>query len=302
MTLNFRQLEAFRAVMQTGSVTNAAQMMAISQPAVSRLILQLEEQTRLALFDRVKNRLAATEEAKLLFREIENVFDHIGKVEAFAAQLRGGRKGQLTIASMPGMASHFLPGVIARFHEAQPDVSIALTIKPSEHVQESVATQQIDFGLAEFPIGRSGFEHEVFCDTKDVVAFPVGDALSALDVAPLGALAGRPLIAFNRGSVARARLDQALEAEDIVVRPIVECEHSIAIAEMIATGLGIGVIDVFCASAWVGRGLDWRPLAADVSFKCGLLYPSYRTLSKPARAFIAEMRAERQRVLVKSRG
>ena len=74
MALNLRQIEVFRAVMITGSIRGASELLFVSQPAVSRLLAHTELRVGFALFQRVKGRLYATPEAKKLFREVESVY------------------------------------------------------------------------------------------------------------------------------------------------------------------------------------------------------------------------------------
>ena len=121
MSLRFRQLQAFHAIVETGTVTGAASRLGISQPGVSNLIAQLEMQTRLKLFDRAKGRLIATPEAEVLFREVETVVRGLDHVSQAVTDLQNKQAGQLTIASPHNLSFGFIPDVIARFAEARPD-------------------------------------------------------------------------------------------------------------------------------------------------------------------------------------
>ena len=111
--LSQRSLEAFRAVMRTGTVSAAAEELAISQPAVSRLIRDLEDRLDLSLFGRRGGRVVATREAHELWTEVERSFIGLGAIERAAAQIRQGYRATLTIAAAPAIAQSALPAVIA---------------------------------------------------------------------------------------------------------------------------------------------------------------------------------------------
>jgi DNA-binding transcriptional LysR family regulator len=295
--MNIRQLEAFRAVVLTGSVTNAANLMGISQPAVSRLITQLEDATRLTLFDRVKNRLVPSHEATLLFQEVDRIFASLDKVGAFATDLQQGRKGHIALAALPTLAQHFLPEVIADFRKTRPDVTVSLAIRSSEKIQETAATQQIDFGIVEMPLSRTGFESEPFCSVDDVVVIPMGHPLGEAKTVTLAALSAYPLVTFSRSNLGRLQLDAAFANASLEWECVIEAEHSAALCRLVAAGAGIGVVDILAAKAHLSLGLDFRRLEASIPFQCALLYPSFRLLSKPAKDFLALMRQARTRHL-----
>ncbi|MBC7800259.1 MAG: LysR family transcriptional regulator, partial [Gemmatimonadaceae bacterium] len=98
MPLSFRQLEAFHAVMIGGSASRAAELLGISQPAVSRAIAELEQGTGFALFDRVRGRLVPTPEGRLFFAEVDVSFTGLDRLRAAAARIRDFGSGAIRIA------------------------------------------------------------------------------------------------------------------------------------------------------------------------------------------------------------
>src|SRR3954469_4187254 len=97
--MNFRQLEIFRAVMISGSASRAAELLGITQPAVSRAVSDLEESLGFGLYDRVRGRLVPTPEGQLFFRDVSNSFVGLDRLRASAAQIRDFGSGSLRIAS-----------------------------------------------------------------------------------------------------------------------------------------------------------------------------------------------------------
>ena len=111
--MNLRQLEAFAAVMKSGSVTHAAQSMHLSQPAVSKLIADLEHAIGFKLFVRTRgSALTVTPEAEFFFHEVERSFMGIDALKRIASDIRNLSAGNLHIVSLPALAYSFMPRVI----------------------------------------------------------------------------------------------------------------------------------------------------------------------------------------------
>ena len=101
MKFRLRQMEVFRSVMLTGTISGAAKMLFISQPAVSRFISQTEESLGYKLFNRVKGKLVPTPEGEALYNEVEDFYQHAQRVDDFASDLLHGPAGVLNISSSP---------------------------------------------------------------------------------------------------------------------------------------------------------------------------------------------------------
>ena len=182
--MNIRQLEAFRAIMIARSTLGAAELLRMSQPAVSRLLKQLESSLRLTLFDRTSGRLVPTPEALLLYEEVERTFVSVDKIREIARDIRSANVGTLNIASLPLLALGFIPNAIRQFNETHPHTRISLNVQMSSKIEEWAAAQQIDFGLAEFPFEARSFERqgigvEEFCRVPHLLAVPRGHRLAS---------------------------------------------------------------------------------------------------------------------------
>lgn len=181
--MNIRQLEAFRATMMAQTTIRAAELLGVSQPAISRLLTQLEASLRLTLFDRTSGRLQPTPEARLIYEEIQRTFASVDKIREIARELQLANTGMVSLASLPALASGFVPAAIGRFVTKHPESQISLRIQMSPRIEELVAAQIVDFGLAEYPFQRAGAEVEEFCSvpcgsqcTRRIVWRDIGNA------------------------------------------------------------------------------------------------------------------------------
>src|SRR5882724_5477044 len=137
--INYRHIQAFRAVMTTGGMTLAAQTLHVTQPAVSRLVREFEADIGMPLFHRSGNRVTATAEAKLLLAEVERSYVGMTRISSFANALRKGESGPLTIAAMPAMELGFLPRFVAKFMKERPGLQVSGEGHSSPRVREKVA-------------------------------------------------------------------------------------------------------------------------------------------------------------------
>src|SRR5210317_1285070 len=113
--INLRQLEAFRAMMMTRSITRASELLCVSQPAVGRLINDLESSVEFPLFQRIKKRSNPAPEARFFYPEVARSFAGLNKINLAAREIRDFRSGSLSIAALPAPGLSYLPEFISRF-------------------------------------------------------------------------------------------------------------------------------------------------------------------------------------------
>ncbi len=273
--MRYRQLEAFRAVMLAGSVTQAAEMLSISQPAVSRLISCLEQDLGFALFRRRRGRLQPTPEAEFLLVDVERVIANLDHVAQVAEDIRNRRSGHLRIACLPGFATSLLPRVIAQFLRRRPGTTISFQPRTNQRVQEWIMAQQYDVGLAEITPEHPAIESENLY-VRCVCVLPEAHALAAKRVITPRDLDGHPMITLNRDHGHSRNLREVFERAGASFNMQVETRQFAPACIMVAEGVGAAVVSPIDAAEYVGRGLAVRPFEPVIPFGLGILYPAYR--------------------------
>ncbi|MBP2300558.1 LysR family transcriptional regulator [Azospirillum picis] len=263
--MNLRQVEAFRAVMLTGRVTAAAELLAITQPAVSRLIRDFEHATRLHLFERRGNQIIPTQEAVTLMKEVTRSFVGLGRIAMVAEEISRHSAGTLRIAAMPALSNGILPRFLARFLRDKDTLHAALNGLPSSMVIEAVAAGQADVGFADGPLDRPGFLIESR-PLAAVVAIPAGHPLAGRPVIQPADLAGEKMITLEPGTIFASRVEVALAG--VPRRATLETRLSHTALTLVSEGAGIAIIDPTAAREFEGRGLVTRPFGTfiDASF------------------------------------
>jgi len=122
--MSLRQLEVFRAVMMTGSVSEAARLLTGAQPSISRVLQLAEDRIGFLLFERVRGRLSPTPEAKRIFEEVEAAYTGIQRVDDLIRALQEGRDGKVNVVCSPSLGVHVIPKAIARFNKLYPELQI----------------------------------------------------------------------------------------------------------------------------------------------------------------------------------
>lgn len=286
-----RQIEAFRAVMLAGSMTAAAERMNVTQPAVSRLIRDLEHEAGVPLFRRRGNQVAPTPQAHALLDEVERSFVGLGRIAEFARELRLGPTGLLRLATLPAMAA-FLPRFVARYCQERPRLRVVLDSFSSPLIRERVAEGVFDLGVCAAPFSYPGLVSTPLED-EAVAVIPAGHRLAALPAVGVTDLRGEDMVLIDKFLEGRHPFELALQAMDLgrVLRTPL-CTIACAMA---AEGAGITLADPFSASEFVGRGVVIRPFAPAVMIGTAMIRSGTRRVPPAVQefhdAFVAHARA-----------
>lgn len=284
--INLRQIEAFRAVMIHKTVTRAAQTLYISQPAVSRLIADLEYYIGFELFLRRKGRLVPTPEALAFYEEVERSFVGLERITDTARDIREFRSGRLFICAMPALSISLLPDIVHRFSQRYPAVSISLQAHSSKRVVEWVSTQQCDVGFIGLSFEDPGVEERTMIEAPLKLVMLPDHPLAAKQRVRASDLADEPFISVGQFLDVRPEIDRVF-AEAGVKRDLrLETQLSSVACEMVLAGAGISLIEPATAYSYMSRGLAVRDFEPSILFRYSALLPAFRPPSRLATEFI----------------
>jgi DNA-binding transcriptional LysR family regulator len=279
--MKMQHIEAFRAVMLTGSMTQAARRLNTSQPQISRLIAQLESLTRFPLFDRGAGRLVPTLDGARFFQEVEKAFIGLAGLEASAAGIRSFGAGRLSMAAMPRLAGGLLTQIAARFKADHPDVMISIRSGTASTVHNWVSSGFCDIGLAMLYSESTGVQVEPVLTTSCVAIMPAGHTLAQKKILTPTDFAREAFISFPTGSPLCDRIDAIFNAAGVDRTIVAETDLGASICALVAAGLGISLINPLAAyEERHGVGLIVRPFEPAVPITIALLYPPYSTRSR----------------------
>lgn len=295
--INLKQLDAFRAVMMTGSVTNAADYLYVSQPAISRLVADLERSIGFSLFVRAKgSALVPTPEANSFYRDVNRNFAGLEVIKKAANDIKNFRSGQLRIASLPALAMGFLPVVIHKFREEHPDITVQLQTRSSSTVRHWVAAQQFDLGLAR-PGEYPGVEAELFCSIPGVCIMQKDHPLASKELITPKDLDGEDFISLGTEDLTRARIDRVFEKHNVAPNITVETQYAATICGLVLKGVGVSIINPITALDFIDRELTIRQFDPSVQFEYYIFVPRHRPLSRVTRIFLELLNIARDEAL-----
>jgi DNA-binding transcriptional LysR family regulator len=288
--MNLRQCEVFRAVMEAGTVTAAAERLNVTQPAVSKMLAQLERDLGFRIFLRQRRRLVPTQEAQALYQEVRRAFVGLDHLTRFAGDLRDLRRGHLVIAASHATSSSHLPGIVAEFLRRHPGLSVSMHSMDSPAIAQAVATGRADLGVAQFDVPAQGARREGLRSVPAVCVMAPGDPLVALRTVRPADLHGRDFIALAAVNRLRERLGTVLDANNVTPRVRVDTPLASTACRLVMEGVGISILDQLSAEANQHQGIVIRPFRPEIVEDLVLLSSTQTTLSSVATAFVTLLR------------
>ena len=288
--MELRQLEAFAAVMSVGSVTGAARLLNRSQPAVTRLVQELEAEIGYALFTRHGPRVTPTAQGLLLYEDAERALASLRQIHARAAEIARGDGQPLRLAATSALAVGLLPQALQRVEAQLGATPIQLRSASPEQVVHAVLTGTVQLGACSLPLEHRGLQVHWIAQLPCVAVLAQDDPLAALETVPLAALTQRRLITLSNPFRLRHRLDAMLGPNPRRVDGLIETNASINAQALVRAGLGVAVLDPLTALGAPLEGVVVRALDVDIPFFFGVITPQTHSLTAPVRALVQALR------------
>lgn len=237
MHITLRQIEVFTEVLKSGSTTQASQLLALSQSAVSAALADLEGQLGVQLFDRVGKRLVVNEHGRLLYPRAVGLLEQASDIE----QLFREDNGAIRLYASSTIGNYLLPGMLAAWRRDYPQLPLELSVGNSQDVINAVADFRVDLGLIEGPCHVSDIVSEPWLQ-DELVVFAAPDTPLRQQPVTLESLAAAPWILRERGSGTREIVDYLLLSHLPQFQLALELGNSEAIKHAVRHGMGISCL------------------------------------------------------------
>lgn len=284
--MDVRLLEAFRAVVDHRSVTNAAVATGVTQPAVSAQIARLEHELGFSLFDRSNGRLKPTAEGLLFYAEASKALTGIDRLTQAAEQIRTAQTGRLVIASHPSAAISLLPGLVSAFLAERPGVLVRLLSRNSDVISRLLPTESYDIGIAELPIEETAVRLTRF-RMRCVAILPKGHELSTRGTLSPGVLSGHPVVSPARTLQTSMRVVKAFAEAGAEWSPVAEAEFFASVCGLVGSGAGWSIVDPLSARTFQHLGLVVRDFEPAIHYEIGVFSARDREPSILAQSFLS---------------
>lgn len=300
--MNYRQLEVFRAVMDTGSATAAARLLDLSQPAVSQHLAQLQQDLDLDLFARERGRLVPTEHAVSLYDEVALAFESVERVMNLAHKMRSHSTGTFRIAVPYSFCEALLPRLLARFTAGRPQLRYAVELGSYETIVGLVAKRKVDVGIVKEPLEHQGISLHPLIDSVGVCALPVGHRLAGLRRLELKDIAAEPLILLGQHKPWRYEIQALFRRNGYLPSVRIETHSVGAACGFVAGGLGLAIVPEVLGAQFVGRGIVLKPIAVTLDHRFAVAYPRGLQRASLVAEFARAARRVAQEIVQVARG
>jgi len=264
-TMSDRRLQVFHTVAAELSFTRAAEILNMTQPAVTHQIRQLEEELNTRLFDRANNRISLTAAGEAVLTYASRIIALYGELNESVKSLTGDRSGLVTLGASTTIAEYMLPGMLGDFQQEFPDVQIRLRVANTDAVVSMVADNTIDLGVVEGQVDSQLLRIEECQQDELQVLMPSNHPLTQEASITPSQLVDHPFINREDGSGTRGVIERYFANHDTDVgqfNRLFELGSTEAIKGLVQAGMGVSIVSKATVAKELALGLlATRPLS-----------------------------------------
>ena len=287
MKLRSRQIEVFQAVMESSTLTDAANRLCISQPSVSRILSRFEQLTGFKAFEHKGRRLVPTEAARIFYEEtlrIQRGLDHLNKV---AEEISNFRRGHVSIGVLPSLSNSWIADIVTAFTHRYPEIHLSILARSSKEIIESVDTRRLDLGISLFEAPGEAIECREFLTMESVCLLPRSHALCSQRSIDIADLKHEKLIGLINSESSPVWSQHSILATQELARASFKTTSASAACHLVAAGRGVSIVSDIVAHEHRHLALEVRPLKPRRTQPVFLLKSRHRSYSP-----LVEMLAE----------
>lgn len=283
--MRLRQIEVFHAIYTSGSMTNAAAMLNVSQPSISKVLAHAEQQLGYRLFDRVKGKLIPTPEAHQLFAHVRAVYKDVDRLRHVASNIKDAGAGRIRVAGTPAFGLEVLPKAVASFQREHPGTVFEIETLHFDEITAALRESRIDIGLAFDPTKSPGIAQQLLARGRFVVLAPRKEQFGGKTELTVNDLTQFPFIALNsRGPLGRVLSEYLGERRaDLDIVAWTETYH--VARELVAQGIGVTIADDVTARSFSTENVRRIGLRPTLQFTVKALHLDSMPLSIGASRF-----------------
>lgn len=285
--MDIRALRYFVELVREQSFTRASEKLFVTQPTISKMIRNMEEELGQPLLSRSGRRFTLTDSGRVLFNRAQTILAEMQQLEDELADLQSLKLGRLTLG-IPPMVGHVYADLIRAYRTHYPGVELSLVEYGGRRIEQAVLEGELDLAITMLPT-----REEAALSTLDLDCYPIrvvlpdlprwhGDAPLRLD-----ALQDEPFLLYTRAFTLSERLEQACQQADFEPQVAARSSQWDFLIAMVRSGMGVAFLPEPVCRRLTPDGLVLRPLAPELSWRLGVIWPKERYLSRTAEAWLA---------------
>lgn len=284
--MNLKKLIAFRAVLESNSITGAADKIGLTQSGVSRLITSLEQELDFPLFNRIKGRIQVTSRGESFFQEIEPLLSGIDQIPNLARQVKQHQYSRLRIITLNSLAHSLVPMALNKFCQKHPHANVSITIKSRTELLHWERGEHFDVALASLPFEQRVFRKKSFITFPAVVALSATHRFNKKEKIHIKDLHNENLISLEPTGIFQTSIRKKLQDNNIEPIFKIQTTSMLQSAQMVENNIGIAIIDPFIGHIIKSKKVVIKPLNPFINFDYAYIWPEGRDLSALSEEFL----------------
>lgn len=291
-SMRLRHIEIFYAVYATGSISNAARMLNVTQPTVSQILRHAEDQLGYKLFHRVRGRLAPTEEAESLFPDTREIYKMISSLRQKAQNLKKRGDGRIRIAAVHSLGLQILPKAVAHFGKANPGLEFDVQIYNYSELVTALNNREKDIGLVINCPDIAGFSKRPLSTGEIVSIYAQGEFDDHPPRIALQDMEGHDFVGVSESGPIGDLLNQRLMHEDMILQSTITTQTLYVARDLVTQGVGTSIVDEYTARSLNDGSLSLKGFDPPINFTVDALYLEDHLPSKTSEKFLNFLKQE----------
>lgn len=276
--LNLRQMEVFRAVMLSGGVNSAAELLHVSPPAISKVLAQAGKESGLLLFERVRGRLIPTPEAQQLYVEIDELWRGVEKVRDTSLELSKGAQATLRLVCSASLAPYLVSRTVAKLYEQFPRLQCRVQVVAPDIINQTLLDRSTHLGIALAPHDNpnlatvKSYQCGLACVMRSDHPLARKKLVKPADLAGLRVISSPETVPFGM------TLKRAFGTAGARMHRDFECTSSTTACWFAQAGVGVAVVDEVAIASGLLAGLEVRPFQSSEKLPVKIIRNRYRPM------------------------
>jgi len=284
--MRLRHIEVFHAIYTSGSITNAAKILHVSQPSVSKVLTHAELQLGFKLFNRVKGRLIPTDEAEMLFDEVDKIYQQIRTIKNTAKNIKKSEFGNIILGITPALGFDAIPSVIAKYHRDYPHVNFNIQTVHNDAVSQSLLEHKCDLAVVFSPPNMPGITAIELTSSELVVVYPKAKFPHCPSTLSLREVCESSFIDISDSGPLGDMLWARMREEDIDFTSFIKVQTYFIAVRLVAKNLGLCVVDRFTAQGNLSDDVAIASFEPPLEFKIKVVHLESQSKTKVIEEFL----------------
>lgn len=286
--LDLRQLTYLLEIAKHMNFTKAAEALHLSQPTLSKMVKNIEEELGVSLFDRSGKYVQLTDSGEIAVQQIQVIVQAVQDLHHLLDDVSNLKKGTITIGLPPVVGSVFFTRVIAKFQIKHPNIHFQLVEEGAKNVENLVQNRKLDLGVVVGPVDTSNFETLPFIYQKLALIIHRSHPLAEQSSVSLQQLRNEPFILFPSGYAVRNHVIHACRSIGFDPSVVYESSQWDLLAEMVASNAGISIIpETICSKITCPEVLTLPLVEPSIPWNLVIIWPKDHYVSYAMREFIS---------------